>query len=61
MAEIFSYLLYVDGSNELPEVFESPHVRKKAEYIIKLLKEGYPCVAENSYWERIYREKVYVE
>lgn len=58
MAEIFSYLLYVDGSNELPEVFESPHVRKKVEYIIELMKDSYPCVDDNSYWERMYEDYV---
>ena len=58
LAETFSYLLSTDMEDNLPKAYNSPHVKKKVEAIIKMIEESYTCVDDNAYWTKIYREKM---
>ena len=58
MAEVFSYLLAIGEDEELPEAYNSPHVKEKAKLIVDMIAETFDCVDENAYWAKIYREKV---
>ena len=53
MAEVFKYLVSCDDS--LPSSFDSPHVRAKAEYLIKWLDDTFDCVTEDVYWNKWFR------
>ncbi|MDE6210266.1 MAG: hypothetical protein K2M73_11420 [Lachnospiraceae bacterium] len=58
MAEVFSYLLATGVFEDLPEAYNSPHVKEKAKLIVDMIAETFDCVDENAYWTRVYREKV---
>jgi|GEM_PF-6725469 len=53
-ARIFEYLMGTSLGDSLPEVFESSHIKAKADYIFKVLREAFPSVrdATDIYWEK---------
>ena len=56
-AETFSFLIACDDADDLPESYNSPHVKEKAKLIVDMIDDTFECVDDNAYWARMYHEK----
>ena len=56
-AETFTYLIACDDADDLPESYNSPHVKEKAKLLVEMIDDTFDCVDDDAYWARMYREK----